>query len=140
MPFPLSPRRAGRLQISRIPTCRRRRPSPWLLVLLALLIAMLAASLAWRPAGLHRALSGPETADVRDDESISAAVRAALAAEPGLGRLQVEVSTQDGVVRLDGLAPHAGARERATVLAAAPAGVRRVENRLRLSPRPSEGR
>jgi hyperosmotically inducible periplasmic protein len=64
------------------------------------------------------------------DANITAAVKAALATDPGLSAVAIEVTTQDGVVRLDGPAPDAKARERATVIAAAPQGVSRVDNRL----------
>lgn len=67
-----------------------------------------------------------------DDSAISARVRTALAADPGLSALQIEVSTENGLVTLDGPAPDAAARDRANVLALAPEGVRGVRNRLRL--------
>ena len=68
------------------------------------------------------------------DTGITAAVKTALAADPGLSALKVEVTTQDGVVRLEGPAPDEKARERAGVLAAAPDGVRQVDNRLVVQP------
>lgn len=64
------------------------------------------------------------------DASITAAVKTALAADPTLSALRIEVNTEDGVVRLEGPAPDMKARERAEVLAAAPEGVTRVDNRL----------
>jgi hyperosmotically inducible protein len=68
------------------------------------------------------------------DANITASVKAALATDPGLSALAIEVSTQDGVVRLDGPAPDATARERAGMIAAAPQGVTRVDNRLVVAP------
>ncbi|MFG6456316.1 BON domain-containing protein [Roseateles sp. BYS96W] len=65
-----------------------------------------------------------------DDAGITAKVKAALAVDPALSAARIEVSTERGIVRLDGPAPDATARERAGVLAAAPAGVRVVDNRL----------
>lgn len=65
-----------------------------------------------------------------NDTGITAAVKTALAADPGLSALKVEVNTSQGVVRLEGPAPDEKARERAGVLAAAPDGVRQVDNRL----------
>jgi hyperosmotically inducible periplasmic protein len=56
-----------------------------------------------------------------DDATITAAVKTALAADPALSALRIDVTP-----------PDARARERAAVLAAAPAGVLRVDNRLRL--------
>lgn len=67
---------------------------------------------------------------VLGDAGITAAVKTALAADPGLSALRIEVNTEAGVVRLDGPAPDAKARERAEVLALAPQGVTRVDNRL----------
>jgi osmotically-inducible protein OsmY len=47
------------------------------------------------------------------------------------------VTTTQGIVRLEGPAPNATAKERATVLAGAPEGVRGVDNRLAL-PQPGQ--
>jgi hyperosmotically inducible protein len=65
-----------------------------------------------------------------DDATITASVKTALAADPALSALRIDVTTRDGVVTLEGPAPNAQARERAQVLAAAPEGVVRVDNRL----------
>ena len=59
-------------------------------------------------------------------------MKTALAADPALSASRIEVTTTNGVVRLDGPAPDAVAKERATVLAGAPQGVRGVDNRLAL--------
>ncbi|MBI3346366.1 MAG: BON domain-containing protein [Burkholderiales bacterium] len=67
-----------------------------------------------------------------DDAGISAKVKAALAVDPALSASRIEVQTDQGIVRLAGPAPDAAAKERATVLAAAPQGVRGVDNRLTL--------
>jgi hypothetical protein len=67
-----------------------------------------------------------------DDTGISLKVKTALAADPALSASRIEVSTTNGVVRLEGPAPDAAAKERATVLAGAPQGVRGVDNRLAL--------
>jgi hyperosmotically inducible periplasmic protein len=67
------------------------------------------------------------------DAGITAAVKTALAADPALSVLKIEVNTDAGVVSLAGPAPDERARERASVLAAAPAGVVRVDNRLVVS-------
>ncbi len=64
------------------------------------------------------------------DAGITAAVKTALAADPTLSALKIEVETHDGVVTLAGPAPDDKARDRAAVLAAAPDGVRSVDNRL----------
>ena len=83
----------------------------------------------------RQALDGAATAV--DDSAISLKVKAALAADPALSATRIEVSTQNGIVRLEGPAPDAVARDRATVLAGAPEGVRGVDNRLVL-PQPSK--
>lgn len=67
-----------------------------------------------------------------DDTGISLKVKTALAADPALSASRIEVTTTNGVVRLEGPAPDAVAKERATVLAGAPQGVRGVDNRLAL--------
>ena len=67
-----------------------------------------------------------------DDAGISTKVKAALAVDPALSAARIEVDTNNGVVRLEGPAPDVAARDRATVLAAAPPGVRGVDNRLTL--------
>lgn len=66
------------------------------------------------------------------DAGITAAVKAALAADPALSALRIDVDTRDGVVTLTGPAPDEKSRERAAVIAAAPEGVKRVDNRLHL--------
>lgn len=67
-----------------------------------------------------------------DDGAISLKVKTALAADPALSAVRIDVNTRQGIVRLDGPAPDAAAKERATVLASAPRGVRGVDNRLAL--------
>lgn len=80
----------------------------------------------------QRATEG--AAAVLDDAGITAAVKTALAADPALSALKIDVDTSNGVVRLTGPAPDAQARDRAGVLAAAPRGVRSVDNLLKLEP------
>jgi osmotically-inducible protein OsmY len=72
-------------------------------------------------------------AEALSDAGITAAVTTALAADPSLSAIKIDVSTHEGVVRLDGPAPDQKARDRAQVLAAAPQGVLAVENRLVVS-------
>jgi len=64
------------------------------------------------------------------DAGITASVKTALAADPALSALKIDVTTEQGVVTLQGPAPDEKARERAGVLAAAPQGVKSVDNRL----------
>ena len=75
-----------------------------------------------------------DVAAVLDDAGITAAVKTALAADPALSALKIAVDTSNGVVKLTGPAPDAQSRERAGVLAAAPKGVRSVDNLLTVAP------
>lgn len=71
----------------------------------------------------------PDPADV----SITLQVRQALAADATLAAVVIAVSTDHGVVKLEGQAPDAQARDRATVVAANTTGVKAVDNRLKLA-------
>ncbi|NRF70135.1 BON domain-containing protein [Aquincola sp. S2] len=66
------------------------------------------------------------------DVGITASVKTALAADPALSALKIEVDTREGIVTLRGPAPTIEARDRATVLARAPQGVVDVRNELAL--------
>ncbi|MES2957979.1 MAG: BON domain-containing protein, partial [Pseudomonadota bacterium] len=77
---------------------------------------------------LRSAASGAAqgTAEVADrvagkvgDTAITAAVKTALAADPSLSALHIDVTTNQGSVRLEGPAPDTKSRQRAEVLAAA---------------------
>ena len=65
-----------------------------------------------------------------DDTAITAKVKAAIFAEPGLKTLQISVDTVKGVVTLSGSVDSRSNSDRAKQLAGAVAGVRDVENRL----------
>ena len=80
---------------------------------------------------------GDRAATALNDAGITAAVKAALAADPSLSAVKIAVNTEAGVVSLEGPAPDNRSRERAEVLAAAPSGVLRVDNRLVVSPPPA---
>lgn len=73
----------------------------------------------------------PPAADPAD-AGITVKVREALASDATLAAVPIAVSTDQGVVKLEGQAPDVQARERATVVAAATTGVRGVDNRLTL--------
>lgn len=77
---------------------------------------------------------GDRAASALNDAGITAAVKTALAADPRLSAVKIDVDTKDGVVSLEGPAPDEKSRERAEVLAAAPEGVLRVDNRLVIVP------
>jgi hypothetical protein len=68
------------------------------------------------------------------DTGITVQVRQALAADMTLAAVPIAVSTEHGVVKLEGQAPDAQARDRATVVAANTSGVKGVDNRLTLPP------
>ncbi|MHB1619584.1 MAG: BON domain-containing protein [Sulfuricella sp.] len=65
-----------------------------------------------------------------DDAEITAKVKAAIFAEPGLKTLQISVDTVKGVVTLSGSVDSQPSSDRAKALAAAVAGVKEVDNRL----------
>lgn len=75
--------------------------------------------------------------DAVGDAAITAAVKTALAADPTLSAVKIDVTTQGGAVLLEGPAPDERSRERAAVLAAAPKGVARVDNNLVVAPSPT---
>ena len=68
------------------------------------------------------------------DASITLQVRQALAADAALATVPIAVTTDHGVVKLEGQAPDAEVRQRATVVAANTTGVKAVDNRLTLPP------
>jgi len=65
-----------------------------------------------------------------DDAEITAKVKAAIFAEPGLKTLQIGVDTVKGVVTLTGAVDSQTSSDRVKLLAASTAGVREVDNRL----------
>jgi hypothetical protein len=65
-----------------------------------------------------------------DDTEITAKVKAAIFAEPGLKTLQISVDTIKGVVTLTGSTDSIMNSDRARELAGAVAGVKQVDNRL----------
>lgn len=69
-----------------------------------------------------------------NDTEITAKVKAAIFAEPGLKTLQISVDTVNGVVSLTGSVDSQPNSDTAKALAGAVAGVNRVENRLVLKP------
>lgn len=71
-----------------------------------------------------------KVADQTSDAMITASVNAELAKDPNLSALRIDVDTHEGRVMLQGTAPTAAAKERATTLAASVKGVTSVENRL----------
>lgn len=75
--------------------------------------------------------------DVTDkvrDAAITTSINAELAKDKDLSALKIDVDTQNARVRLNGTAPDAAARDRATALARAVDGVVAVDNQLVVSP------
>jgi len=72
--------------------------------------------------------------DTANDAAITVAVSSALARDEQLSVLHIDVNTVDGHVVLDGSAPDADARQRATQLVRNIHGVKSVDNRLALPP------
>lgn len=65
-----------------------------------------------------------------DDLTITASVSAALAKDPDLSAIKINVDTKDGNVTLNGPSPSAAAKDKATVLAKSVKGVTAVDNKL----------
>ena len=69
-----------------------------------------------------------------DDTEITARVKAAVFAEPGLKTLQISVDTVKGVVTLTGTVDSQANSDKARTLAAAVADVKDVSNKLVVAP------
>jgi hyperosmotically inducible protein len=69
-----------------------------------------------------------------DDTEITARVKAAVFAEPGLKTLQISVDTVKGVVTLSGTVDSQANSDKARTLAAAVADVKEVSNKLVVAP------
>jgi len=65
-----------------------------------------------------------------DDATITTSVNASLAKDPDLSAIKINVDTKDGVVTLNGPAPTAAAKDKATDLAKQVKGVASVNNQL----------
>ena len=73
---------------------------------------------------------GGKVAEALDDSAVTAKVKAAILAEPGLKMLQINVETTKAVSTLSGSVDSQLGSERAQQIAAAVSGVKRVDNRL----------
>src|SRR5471030_757253 len=71
-----------------------------------------------------------KTAAVADDAAITAKVKAAILAEPGLKSLQINVDTSSATVTLTGSVDNADLRERAKQIATSTSGVKGVVDQL----------
>ena len=73
-------------------------------------------------------------ANKAQDAAITTSVNAALAKDPQLSALRINVDTANGAVALRGTAPDAQSRDRATTLAQRVEGVKSVDNQLTVTP------
>jgi osmotically-inducible protein OsmY len=71
-----------------------------------------------------------KTAAVAEDAAITAKVKAAILAEPGLKTLQINVDTNAATVTLSGTVDNADLRERAKQIATSTSGVKGVVDQL----------
>jgi len=71
-----------------------------------------------------------KTANAVDDAAITAKVKTAIMAEPGLKSMQIDVDTKDAVVTLSGTVASAPLKDRAKEIASSVSGVRSVEDKL----------
>jgi osmotically-inducible protein OsmY len=69
-----------------------------------------------------------------DDVTITATVSTGLAKDPDLSAIKINVDTKDGVVTLNGPAPSAAAKDKATDIAKQVKGVSSVNNQLVVKP------
>jgi len=76
------------------------------------------------------AAASDKVATAVDDGTLTAKVKAALLAEPGLRSLQISVDTKNGAVTLSGSVDNAGSRDRAKDVASSVAGVTTVIDQL----------
>jgi len=80
-----------------------------------------------------------EITSVVDDSAITASVKADILKDPKLSSLKVDVSTEKGEVTLTGKVDDQAAKERAGQVAAAVAGVHKVNNELQVAAGKAKG-
>jgi osmotically-inducible protein OsmY len=80
-----------------------------------------------------------EITSVVDDSAITASVKADILKDPRLSSLKVDVSTEKGEVTLTGKVDDQAAKERAGQVAAAVAGVHKVNNELQVAAGKAKG-
>jgi len=78
------------------------------------------------------AQAAAKAAQAAQDAAITAGIQAELAKDPRLGALGIRVQTREGLVELQGKAPDAALRDRATRTAATVKGVLSVDNHMSL--------
>jgi hyperosmotically inducible protein len=78
--------------------------------------------------------AGTSVGEKIDDMAITAKVSGNLAKDPDLSAIKINVDTKDGVVTLNGPAPTAAAKDKATAIAKEVQGVTSVNNQLMVTP------
>ncbi|OOG41151.1 BON domain-containing protein [Polaromonas sp. A23] len=78
--------------------------------------------------------AGASMGEKIDDVTITAKVSGSLAKDPDLSAIKINVDTKDGVVTLNGPAPNAAAKDKATTIAKQVQGVNSVNNQLMVTP------
>lgn len=78
--------------------------------------------------------AGTSVGEKIDDMAITAKVSGSLAKDPDLSAIKINVDTKDGVVTLNGPAPTAAAKDKATAIAKEVQGVTSVNNQLMVTP------
>lgn len=71
-----------------------------------------------------------KTEAVIEDSAVTAKIKTALLAEPGIKGTDINVDTVSGVVTLSGIVDNAAQRDRVTEIARGVNGARQVDNRL----------
>lgn len=89
-----------------------------------------ASSSATSTASEKMSAAGDKVATAVDDSAITAKVKAALMAEPGLKSLQINVDTKNAAVTLSGAVDSAASKEKAKQVAAGVSGVTNVVDQL----------
>lgn len=82
------------------------------------------------PAPLSAQQLEAKSREAAQDAAITAGIKAEFAKDAALEALHIQVSTQEGLVSLDGKAPDATIREHATRVAATVKDVLSVDNRM----------
>lgn len=77
---------------------------------------------------------GRSYSDARDDNTITAKVNTLLVRDQDIPAMNIDVSTLNGVVSINGTVPTHALAERAARLAASVDGVKNVLNHLRVAP------
>jgi hyperosmotically inducible periplasmic protein len=88
------------------------------------------ASAPAKDASQKMAVAADKTATAVDDSTLTAKVKAALLAEPGLRSLQISVDTKNAAVTLSGSVDSATSKDRAREVASSVAGVATVIDQL----------